>query len=209
MHQDEIPLNKLRKKYGKLFPGTNPHHLVPRSRNGNSSHFNLFPYRRSSHQAYHDVLFWNLKIDEIWRDLDQVYYSIFESVEDYICPWWLKFCSLDKGTEKQKVAFEESKASRLAKRVRARILQDAWIEAFGGHSLEQAKYTLKHMMLFMIFGVNMADTKSLFDNGNLAEFFENYPPDEYRLWAFQICFGENADFQTIKSKTSKIIRRSP
>lgn len=208
MHKEEIPLKELRKKYGKLFPKTNPHHLIPRSRNGSSSHFNLFPYRKSSHQAYHK-LFWNLKVDEVWRDLDQVHYSIFELGQDFIYPWWLKSCSLDGGTEKQKVAFEKNKANRLAKWIGVNVLQEAWTEAFGGHSLAQARYTLKHMMLFVIFGRNMADTKSLFDNGNLTEFFESCPPDGHRLWAFQICFGENADFQTIKSKISKIIRRSP
>ncbi len=209
MHKDEIPLKELRKKYGKIFPRTNLHHLIPRSRGGSSSHFNLFPYRRSSHRSYHDKLFWNLRIDEAWRDLDQIHHSIFESGEDYIYPWWLKSCSLDNGTEKQKVAFEKNKANRLTKRVRAKVLQEAWDEAFGGYSLEQARYTLKYMMLFMIFGRNMADTKLLFNNGNLIEFFENYPFDGYRRWAFQVCFGKNAKPQGIKSKISKILRKLP
>jgi len=213
LFKEEIPLPKIRKQYGKSFPGTNPHHLVPRSRDrdksANSSHFNFFPYRTSSHRAYHDIIFWNLRIDEIWRVLDQVYHSIFESGEDYVYPWWLGSCSLDTGTEKQKIIFEKDKANRLTKLVSAKVLQKAWEEVFGGYSLEQARYTLKYMMLFMIFGLNMTDTDQLFINGNLARFFKDYPSSGYRFWAYRVCFGKNADWQTIKAKMRKIIRRSP
>lgn len=204
----DIPLAQIRKLYGKTFPGTNPHHLVPRSRNGSGSHFNLFPYERDAHSAYHE-LFSNLKIDEVWNNLDKIHQSIFNSGLKCDYQWWIGSCFLDKGNERERHIFERQKQERIVKLLPIHQFQKNWIRCFGNDSLEHARVFLKYMMLFMIFGVNMTDTDSLFDNGNLTEFFETLPSQGYRLWAFGICFGNYYPrVQTIKTKTRKIIKKA-
>ena len=205
---EDIPLSQVRKIYGKTFPGTNPHHLVPGSRNGSGSHFNLFPYERDAHSAYH-YLFWNLKIDDVWNDLSKIHRSIFGSVKKYDYQWWIGSCFLDRGTEKERQRFEKHKQERLAKLVLVSEFQKNWIKCFGNDSLVHARIFLKYMMLFMVFGTNMTDMDSLFDNDDLIEFFERSPSKGYRLWAFEICFGKNyPKVQTIKTKIRKIIKKA-
>ncbi|OGM98775.1 MAG: hypothetical protein A2817_00165 [Candidatus Yanofskybacteria bacterium RIFCSPHIGHO2_01_FULL_39_8b] len=205
---EDIPLASVRKIYGKSFPGTNPHHLVPRSRNGSGGHFNLFPYNRKAHSAYHH-LFWNLKIDEVWNNLDKTHQSIFDTDRKYCYQWWISSCFLDKGTEKERERFEKSKQERLVKLLPVSEFKKYWIECFGNNSVNHARLLLKYMMLFMIFGVNMADTNSLFNNDDLTIFFETSPSKGYRLWAFEICFGSStAKVQTIKTKISKVLKKA-
>lgn len=205
---EDIPLAKVRKIYGKAFPGTNPHHLVPGSRNGSGSHFNLFPYKRDAHAAYH-YLFWNLKIDDVWEDLHNIHRSIFGSSKKYDYQWWISSCFLDRGTDKERQVFEKSKQQRLVKLLPVSEFQRNWVKCFGNNSLDHARIFLKYMMLFMVFGVNMIDTSSLFDNGNLTEFFEKSPSKGYRLRAFEVCFGKNSPrIQTIKTKIRKIIKKA-
>ena len=86
--------------------------MVPTSRNGGGSEFNLFPYDKKAHRDYHFVLS-NLKINQVWNLLDEIHRSIFESGEDYIKPWWYEFCELENGTLKQKESFAESKRNAL------------------------------------------------------------------------------------------------
>lgn len=205
---EDISLVQVRKIYGKVFPGTNPHHLVPGSRNGSGSHFNLFPHKRDAHVAYH-YLFWNLKIDDVWNNLAQIHRSIFSSDKKYDCQWWIGSCSLDKGEDKERRRFEKQKQERLTKLLPISEFQKNWIKSYGNDSLDHARMLLKYMMLFMIFGVNMADSSSLFNNGDLTMFFETVPLRGYRLWAFEICFGKNDPrVQTIKTKLRKIIKKA-
>ena len=208
MQTGDISLKDIRHQFGRSFPKSSPHHIIPSSRNGPSSHFNLFPYKRSAHGAYHE-LFWNMRIDEVWSGLDKIYSAIFESDEDRVYPFWLESCKLDLASEKQIAGFEREKKLRLSRSVSAMKLQELWFRAFGSTSPDQARNLLKYMMLFMVFGINMIDIESIFNNDNLIDFFEKrYPSSGDRLWAFEICFGKHgSSIHCIKSKMSKIIRR--
>ncbi len=184
--------------YGKTkrFGNFNLHHLTPSSRGGETNEFNLFPYRIKSHRAYH-ALFLNMTIWEVWEALEGIHEEIFHTDKERINRYWLSVCRLkkDRGLDIQ-----------IDRVYGVGFLQEKWFIAFGGDDIKQAQKLLEHMMLFIIFGSHMADTDYLFDNGNLTEFFEEYPASKDRLKAFNICFGEFADWQRIKAKVSKILR---
>lgn len=205
--KEALTLKKIRKKYASRFPDFDLHHMVPRSRNGSGSEFNLFPYDERAHSDYH-FLFWNLRIDQVWDMLGQIHNSIFESEKNYTTQWWLEHCELDKGTVKHKQEFEKRKQDRLVKPVSVRLLQVNWIGIFGGPDLITAEEFLKLMMLFMVFGTKTIDANTLFNNGNLIEFFEDSPCNSGdRLWAFEICFGNGGTTHGMKSKIASILNR--
>ena len=189
---------ELQKLYGKKLKlkNWNLHHTTPSSRGGETNEFNLFPFRVKSHNAYHS-LFLNMTIWEVWEVIDKTYEAIFINDDKKIKRFWLCVCKLSNGDEK--LYQVEKKFSTIE-------LQEYWIKAFGGDSLQQSQKTLKYMMLFIIFGRHTVNSSYLFDNGNLMEFFKKYPPIEDRFKAFNICFGRFADYQNIKSKMSKIMR---
>ncbi len=193
--------SQLQKHYGKKLKlkNFNLHHLVPSSCDGETNEFNLYPYRVKSHNAYNSI-FLNMTIWQVWEWLGLVHETIFFSDKEGLNRYWLAVCKLKTDKELR---------VQVDKIYNVEYLQEKWINAFGGASLKQARRVLKHMMLFIIFGSRMADTEYLFDNGNLTEFFENYPADEDRLRSFNICFGESADWQTIKAKMAKILRQLP
>lgn len=189
---------ELQRLYGqtKRFGNFNLHHTTPSTRKGETNEFNLYPYRIKSHRAYH-ALFLNMTIWEVWVALEKIYEEIFCSDKERINRQWLHVCPPEQeGLERQ-----------IRKLYSVEFLQEKWISAFGGHDIRQAQRLLEFMFLFIIFGSHMADTDYLFDNGNLTEFFEEYPANKDRLKAFNICFGESADWQRIKAKTSKILTR--
>ena len=197
----------LKKRYAEKFPDRNLHHVIPRSRQGISSQFNLFPYnKKSAHPAYHDI-FWNMRIDEVWRELSSIHYSIFESSFDFIYTPWIDICILEVGPGRERQRFEEKKQRRLEKTISVDWLRDRWIKAFGSDSLDTARKKLKEMMLYMVFGVNMLSKNILFNNDHLAEFLELSPWTDERLWAFQICFGRNGcSVQAMKSRIARILK---
>jgi len=189
---------QLQKLYGKKLKlkNFNLHHLVPSSCGGETNEFNLFPYRVKSHNAY-NCIFLNMAIWQVWEVLEEIHEAIFYSDKERINRHWLAVCKLKTPRELE---------VQVEKVYKIEYLQEKWITAFDGDSLKQARMVLKYMMLFIIFGSHMANPESLFDNGNLTEFFEKYPANEDRLRASNICFGEFADWQTIKAKMSKILR---
>ncbi len=187
---------ELQKLYGNQFRNCNLHHLIPSSRGGETSEFNLFPWKKRCHKAWHDI-FLNMTIWEVHEALEEIYKKIFYTDEEKVNRHWLSVCQLKKDQEL------EVQVERI---YGVEYLQEKWIAAFGGQDIKQAQKLLKLMMLFIVFGSHMADTDYLFDNGNLIEFFEEYPANEDRLKAFSICFGESADWQRIKAKMSKILR---
>ncbi len=170
--------------------------MVPRTRDGETSEFNLFPFRIKRHNAYH-FIFLNMTIWEVWEALDEAHEAIFNTDEQRINRPWLRVCKLETNKEKD---------SHINKEFKVEVLQEKWVIVFGGEDIKSARRFIKFMMLFIIFGSCVADADCLFDNGNLTEFFEAYPSNDERLEAFNICFGENADWQAIKAKTSKILR---
>jgi len=190
---------ELHRLYSDQLRNFNLHHLIPSSRGGETNEFNLFPYKLKSHRAYH-ALFLNMTIWEVWERVEEIYEEIFNTNEEKISRQWINVCRLKKDTGL------DVQINRI---FGVEYLQEKWIIAFGGQDIRQAQRLLKYMMLFIIFGSHMADTNYLFDNGHLAEFFEKSPADENRLRAFNICFGESADWQRIKAKVSKIRRQLP
>ena len=208
MSESALTLTELRRIYAPIFPGANLHHMVPTSRNGGGSEFNLFPYDKRTHGSYHDVL-WNLKVDEVWSLLDGIHHSIFESDEDYIKPWWYAFCDLDKGTLRQRELFTKDKINALEKPLSTDVLSRRWERAFGGQDLSTARGFMKIMLLFMVFGVKITDRDTLFNNGNLVKFIEKSPCTRYRLWAFQTIFGDGGSVQAMKTKIAKILNKNP
>lgn len=201
---DSIPKG-LKKRYAKEFPDRNLHHLIPRSRGGLSSQFNLFPYDKKRHAVYHDI-FWNMRIDEIWLDLGRIHYLIFESGLSYIKTDWIAVCTLDTGSEKDRRRFHGSKMDRMEKSFSAKVLREKWINCFGSDLIGTARKRLKGMLLYMVFGMNMLDEKILFDNGYLSKFLEISPCTDERLWAFQVCFTDHSSIKAIKSKIAKILK---
>lgn len=197
----------LRKIYMPLFMGTDLHHMIPKSRNGGSGEFNIFPYKEKSHSDYHYIL-WNMKINEVWDMRQRIHASIFNSPGKFIIPWWVESCRLESGTPEHRENFDHSRQERLKKQVSLKVLQRNWIGAFGGHDLVTAEEFMKVMMLFMIFGAKIVDPQTLFNNGNLGEFFEDSLCTNYRLWAFNICFGEGGSAQSMKSKIARILNRN-
>ena len=193
---DSFSKSELSKLYGKKVRNCNLHHLIPSSRKGQTHEFNLFPWRRKSHSAWH-YLFLNMTIWEVWENLHDIHEEIFSTDDERINRIWLVVCKLRTEAEVR---------AHMDKVYSVENLQEKWIATFGGYDLKQAEQLLKYMMLFIIFGSRMADTEYLFDNGNLTEFFEEYPANEDRLKAFDICFGRSADWQRIKAKVSKILR---
>ncbi len=173
--------------------------MVPSSRKGETVEFNLFPYKVKCHESWHQ-LFLNMRTREVWERLDDIHGQIFDSDNNFMTRSWLSVCELPSKTDLE---------NQLAKAYRVENLQDCWIRAFGGWEVVRARMFMKYMMLFMIFGVDMADLNKLLDNGHLSGFFDKFPVENERKWAFEICFGKNADWQTIKAKIAKITRRSP
>ena len=151
MAEDVLALMEIRKKYALIFPDSNLHHLIPTSRQGDGSEFNLFPYKKESHLDYH-FIFWNLRVDQVWDMLEDIHCSIFESKTNYIYCWWYGFCELEKGTFKEREKFEKNKQKFLAKLMPVKTLQRRWEGAFSGYDLSTASKLMKIMLLFMIFG---------------------------------------------------------
>jgi hypothetical protein len=175
------------------------HHMNPSSRGGETNEFNLYPYRVKRHRYWHD-LFLNMTIWEVWNHIEEIHDAIFLADDEVITRHWLFVCELPSPKDLRQAMDKEYNVVRL---------QEAWVVAFGGWELPGARRFLKRMMLFMIFGSDMASTNRIFDNGNLDAFFERYPVENERAWAFRICFGQNAGWQALKSKMSKILRQSP
>lgn len=207
-------LADLIKRYSSIFPGTNRHHPMPVSRMPRSStredvyenNAMVFPYKKKAHRAYH-ALFWNMRIDQVWDNLEDIHNSIFNTDDEEISEWWKGSCDLESGDFFERTKFISERDNRLLQSIRIAHLQSLWLRTFGGEDLVTAENLLKIMMLFMIFGPRIVDSDELFDNGNLSNFFENTKLTRYRLWAFQTLFGEGGSMRGIKSKISNILSR--
>jgi len=203
---DSLSKAGLQRIYGPRFHGANLHHLVPKTRNGQGTEYNLFPYSIRRHGAYHDIFF-NLRIDEVWDMLDRIHSSIYESGEDYIIPWWIEECKREVGTSEQVAKFNKNKRDKLNTPVSVDRLQAKWFKAFGSEDLKTSRGFLRLMMLFMVFGRELLNKDTLFDNGNLNDFLEATPCTRNRLWAFEKCFGRSRTVHSLKSKIVSIVSR--
>lgn len=190
--------DQLRKHYKQHTKGLrktkfNLHHTNPSSRGGETNEFNLFPYKIIRHNSWH-TLFLNMTIWEVWEALDDIYEAIFNSDEQYINRHWLSVCKLPS---------ENDLKNQIEKEYLVEYLKDRWGCAFGGRKLAKARKFLRYMMLFVIFGSDMACPKKIFRNEKVVEFFDKFPITNERQWAFEVCFGTdtaNTDWNVIRPK---------
>lgn len=141
-----------------------------------------------------------MTIWEVWNRIEDIHNSIWLTDNHVITRPWLSVCKLRKKKALKKALGNEYEIS---------YLQEMWVVAFGGWKLDIAKRVLEYMMLFIIFGSDMAYEDKIFNDSNLDDFFKKHPVKGERYWAFRVCFGENACWQVIKHKVSHIFGRSP
>jgi len=96
----------------------------------------------------------------------------------------------------------------ISKTYETKYLKKMWSTAFRGRKLSKAKAFLQLKMLFMVFGSDAVLTEKLYDNGNLSDFFKEFPVTNERRWAFTTCFGTNYNLQSMKEKIRKILKQS-
>lgn len=200
MFDRQLSYGELKKKYKKKFgKNINPHHMVPSSRGGAGDQFNLFPWDRKCHSAWHEI-FVNMTIFEVWERLEGIYNSIFNSNSENITRWWLDVCEISDGDEK---------ARMLDKEVSVEKFQDIWVECFGGEDLAIAINWIKYMLLFMIIGgEKMMNLKRFLEYNDLDIYLNKKPLNKYRTQAFVICFGEDEnDSLKMDFKIRKIIKK--
>ncbi len=153
--------------------------MNPSSRGGDSSEFNLFPYKVIRHNSWH-ALFLNMTIREVWEALDEMYEAIFNSDDQNINRRWLSVCKLPS---------ENDLRNQIEKEYSVEYLKDRWGCAFGGRKLAKARKFLRYMMFFMLFGSDMACPKKIFRNEKVGKFFDRFPVAPDRQWTFEVCFG--------------------
>ena len=195
--------HSVRRKKRGLKKRFNLHHIYPTSRKGQTDEFNLFPFKVIRHNCWHK-LFLNMTIREIWERLDDIYKTIFNDEQELINRHWLSVCELSSMNDLNR---------QVEKMYNAENLADAWTCAFETKDLPAAKLFVKYMALFLIFGSDMMCPKKLFDNDYLTAFFAEFPLENERKWAFQICFGaddaDGADLDGIKLKIQEILSQFP
>lgn len=180
--------------------------MIPSSRGGATDQYNLFPWRQKPHRIWHDRLFFNLTIVEIWNMLDYVHRKIFESDAEFVVRDWLVVCQLNKHDLAKVAKFDKDKRSMMEKRIPIEKIQHDWEKCFGGYSIEQARMVLKYMMLFMIFGDKMSDPeKHIFDNGHLEKLLRKVPDSGIRRWALDRCLGNCESLGNAKAKARIVI----
>lgn len=201
MFDRQLSFGELKKKYKKkLGKNISPHHMIPSSRGGAADQFNLFPWDKECHFAWHEI-FVNMTVFEVWERLDDIYDSIFNSNSERIIRWWLDVCKIpDRG----------EKARMLEKEVSVEKLQDAWFECFESEEFAIAANWIKYMLLFMVIGgEKMMKLKIFFERNNLEIYLNKKSLNKYRAQAFIICFGEDEDDSSkIEFKIRKIIKKS-
>ena len=203
---DNLSKAGLQRIYGPKFHKSNLHHLIPKTRNGQGTEYNLFPYSIRSHGAYHDV-FLNLRINEVWEMFNRIHSSIFEPEEDYIVPWWIEKCKREIGTADEIASFNRNKKNRMAKTLSVTGLQDRWVRALGSEDRKTSRDFIRLMMLFMVFGKELLNKDTIFDNSNIIDFLEKTPCMKNRFWAFEKCFGQCGTAQSLKSRIVTIVDR--
>lgn len=176
--------------------------MNPTSRGGGTHEFNLFPFKLIRHNCWHKI-FLNMTIWEVWEYFNQVHEAIFNSDKGLLNRHWLLICKLPSKTDLQ---------MQIERNYSIKDLRDTWVCAFGGRKYSRAKKFLQYMILFMIFGSDMAYPKKLFNDDNLKAFFREFPFENEREWAFKTCFGDGVDtndLESIKRKISEVLRLSP
>ena len=200
-----IKTGKLKAFYREHFPGLRTHHLVPRSRGGPTSCFNLFPWAEKSHDAWHQ-LFFNMTIQEVGERLDEIHAAIYSDAERVI-PFWVGTCTLFKAGSRRMKVFEEQKASKLSSPVSTAKLQGLWWDCFKSEKLADARTLMLHMVMFMVFGPQMADPDLVSQTDVQAILSKISEMKNYRRWAVGVCLGYG--ISTIISRVNQLNSSSP
>jgi hypothetical protein len=181
-HRRSSPVYKAeRKKYKQLFAEVKVHHMHPHERKGDDTEFNLFPWNQISHDAWH-TLFSNLTVQEVWSILDNAWEIVWNTNQKGCKPVW-------RG--EYRFFFKNRSEQAEFSRIRTiGVWQELWCNAFGGSSLEQAKYLMRAMMLTMVFG-HRAFTSDMEDPRALRFLVSMIPAGSSRAWAFKVCFGKS------------------
>lgn len=182
--------------YRLKYPQAKMHHMVPTTRNGPDSEFNLFPWNEKSHAAWH-VIFSVMTIREVWNILGDAHLLIFQSDEDEIVREW---CLPYQCHIKEDIRNDIMKAKPVA------LLRDAWFVCFGSADLIHARRLVRYMMLFAVFGRHADKSSDVYDDASLRRMLQDLDGESERLWAFRSCFNLMPSCASLK-RVRRIIRR--
>lgn len=161
-----------------MFPNARMHHLVPTSRNGADSEFNLFPWNEAAHAAWHR-LFCIMTVREVWPLLADVHLQLFENTASHVVRDWcihpLAHC---KASEHIDVHTPQD----------IEILRACWVMCFGDTSLKNAQRLVRYMMLFMVFGRHADGSAHVYQAVFLVKISHEVGHDTDRAWAFRQLF---------------------
>ncbi|MBI2064951.1 MAG: hypothetical protein HYT62_02780 [Candidatus Yanofskybacteria bacterium] len=136
---------------------------------------------------------------DIWKNIGKIHRMIFYNRNKTMNREWLVLADLPSPTDLQ---------NQINKAYEVKNLKKIWSLTFRGRQLSKAKAFLRLRMLFMIFGSDAVLKDKLFDNGNLVEFFKEFPVSDERVWAFEICFGTNPNLLSMKEKIRDIFKQA-
>ena len=178
--------------------------MVPRSRGGDSSVFNLFPFNRVAHARWHH-LFLNLTLLEVWDLISLIHHSVL--CEEVTNQWWIGFCDIKTDSEKKRENFKTQLEASVKNKISTKNLRMAWMRVFHSERLEDALKFLKLMMLISIFGTPLYINKYFLKETDLVRFFKEHPLKDNRERAFFICFPgmDVDDVENIRIRARKII----
>lgn len=164
--------------YKEMFPNARMHHMVPTSRHGADSEFNLFPWNEAAHSAWHR-LFCIMTVREVWPLLADVHLQLFENSSHHIVRDWcihpLAHC---KASEHIDVHTPQD----------IEILRACWVTCFGDTSLKNAQRLVRYMMLFMVFGRHADSSAHVYQAVFLVKISHEVDHDAERAWAFRQLF---------------------
>ncbi len=166
-------------KYRKIFPRSRMHHMHPSSRHGSDQEFNLFPWNERSHSCWH-WMFFDLTVREVSELLEEAHTRIWDSSAETLWAEWM---------QRHLHQFKKAVQRDILHEHRVEEWQQWWLDAFNGDSLESALYTVRSMMLCMVFG-HHAFTDDVFNTRRLKVLLQDIPRDGDRGWAFRTCFGK-------------------
>jgi hypothetical protein len=179
VRRDKSQYALAREPYKQLHPQAKMHHLVPTSRDGCDSEFNLFPWNEKSHIAWHR-LFCIMSVREVWPVLADVHMLVFQSEADKLVrEWCLPYRYHGKKAEQRDMCTPQTIGE----------LRDAWVACFGGTDLKSAQRLVRYMMLYMVLGRHADHSVLVYETSALQAILGDVEGSPERFWAFRQCFG--------------------
>lgn len=189
-----------RQKYMRLFRKCRTHHLKPHERGGDDTEFNLFPWSGPSHEAWH-ILFGNLSAREAW--------PLLEDANDYVWGHNMREFNPQWRWEHRQL-FKKEEQREFSRKRGINCWRAAWLNAFGGPTLEDARQLMRCMMATMVFGHHAYNDD--FDNlGVMYRLLRDIPSRGDRVWAFETCFTRPVNthaLQTVRRQVRELVRRT-